>query len=136
MYLVFPRLPDKSYGRRFRVLFLCSHDVSRAPVNSLCLLTTMSYAVREGERLSGKFTKRNNEKKNDRLCWGGETDPCTHPVLAKLLQYVMRTSAKRHCDAARAYVKLNASVMESGSPKTKGRSSPCAAPSNQSGRAT
>ena len=35
MYLVFPRIPDKSYRRRFMSFLLCLRDVFRALINSL-----------------------------------------------------------------------------------------------------
>ena len=38
MYLVFPHKLGESYRRRLRSLLLCSCDVFRAKINSLCLL--------------------------------------------------------------------------------------------------
>ena len=38
VYLVFTRMPGESYCKRLRSFLLCSCDVSRVPVDSLCLL--------------------------------------------------------------------------------------------------
>ena len=38
MYLVFTRTPVESHGRRLKSSLLCSCDIFRALINSLCLL--------------------------------------------------------------------------------------------------
>ena len=46
MYFVFTRMPGESYRRRLRSLLLCSCDVLRAPINSLCLSSSLQETVR------------------------------------------------------------------------------------------
>ena len=56
MYLAFTRMPNESYGRRIRSLFLCLCDVFRTLINSLVCLFPFIWMISNSKRQSSEST--------------------------------------------------------------------------------